>query len=133
MTIYWAAYLIAILSPPTFLFLKLTFFVMYRHVFGPKRWMRISANLGAILTTLFYGTMSLCAIIFATPRRGETWARHEGSHLAQMNIKLSIPQSCVNVVLDVYILILPIVAVAKLQMAPRRKVSIILIFMTGLL
>ena len=106
---------------------------MYRHVFGPKRWMRISANLGAILTTLFYITMSLCAIIFATPRKGETWARHEGSQFAHMNIRIAIPQSCVNLGLDLYILILPIVAVVKLQMAPRRKIGIILIFMTGLL
>ena len=106
---------------------------MYRQVFGPKRWMRISANLGALLTTLFYVTMSLCAIFFATPRKGESWGRHEGSHLAHLNVKIAIPQSCVNLVLDLYILILPIVAVIKLQMAPRRKLGIILIFMTGLL
>ena len=106
---------------------------MYRHVFGPKRWMRISANLGAILTTLFYVAMSVCAIIFATPRRGETWGRHQSSNLALMNIKIAIPQSCVNMVLDVYILILPIIAVTKLQIPSRRKVGIILIFMTGLL
>lgn len=106
---------------------------MYRHVFGPKRWMRISANLGAVLTTFFYVTMTLCAIIFATPRKGETWGRLQTSHLAQLNIKIAIPQSCVNLFLDLYIPILPIVAVVKLQMAPRRKVGIILIFMTGLL
>ena len=95
--------------------------------------MRISANLGAILTTLFYVPMSVCAIVFATPLKGESWGRHEGSNLARQNIRISIPQSCVNLVLDLYILILPIVAVVKLQMAPRRKVGIILIFMTGLL
>ena len=106
---------------------------MYRHVFGPKRWMRISANFGAILTTLFYVTMGLCAIIFTTPQKEESWEQHEGSHLARLNLKMVIPQSCVNLVLDLYILILPIVAVVKLQMAPRRKVGIILIFMTGLL
>ena len=106
---------------------------MYRQVFGPKRWMRINANLGVILTTIFYVTMSLCAIVFATRRKGESWGQHASSHLAQQNIKMSIPQSCVNLVLDLYILILPIVAVVKLQMAPRRKIGIILIFMTGLL
>ena len=106
---------------------------MYRQVFGPKRWMRISANLGAILTTLFYIAMSVCAISFMTPRRGETWFHHQSSHLDRSYNKMIIPQSCVNLVLDLYILILPIVAVAKLQMAQRRKVGIILIFMTGLL
>ena len=95
--------------------------------------MKLSAKLGAILTTLFYVSMSVCAIIFTTPRRGETWSHHDGSHLERLYLKLSIPIACVNLALDLYILILPIIAVAKLQMASRRKVGIILVFMTGLL
>lgn len=38
-----------------------------------------------------------------------------------------------GVAIDIYILVLPIVAVNKLQMPTRRKVGIMLIFMTGLL
>ena len=82
--------------------------------------------------TLFYVAMIVCAIISTTPRRGETWSYDENSHLEQLDIELSILQACVNLFLDLYILVLPIVAVAKLQMAARRKIGIILIFMTGL-
>lgn len=39
----------------------------------------------------------------------------------------------VNVLTDVYILILPIVMVLRLQLTPRRKIGVISIFMVGLL
>lgn len=133
MTLKKPAYLIAILPAPAFLFLKVTFFIIYRQVFGPMRWMRISASIGAIITTLFYTSMSVCSIVFTTPRKGETWLYHATGPLERLNVRFAIPQSCINLVLDLYILILPIVAVAKLQMAPRRKIGIILIFLTGLL
>lgn len=127
------AYLVLILPPPTFLFLKITFFIMYRQVFGPMRWMRICAALGAIFTTLFYTIVFVYIIIFTTSHKKETRLYHESTPLQRLNGKFSIPQSGVNLALNLYILVLPIVAVTKLQMAPRRKVGIILIFMTGLL
>ena len=105
---------------------------MYRQVFGPMRWMRISATFGIVLTTIFYISMFVCGLVFSTPHKGESWTHHEiGAE--RLNAKLSVPQSCVNLVLDLYILILPVAAVTKLQMTPRRKIGIILIFMTGLL
>lgn len=48
-------------------------------------------------------------------------------------VQFSVPRFAVGLVMDIYILILPIVAVSTLQMPPRRKVGIILIFTTGLL
>ena len=97
------------------------------------RWIRISALLGAIFTTLFYLGMTVCLFIFATPRRGESWLSHNFTRGEDLNIHYSVPQSGVGLVIDIYILILPIVAVSELQMATRRKVGIILIFATGCL
>ena len=97
------------------------------------RWMRICANLGALFTTLFYVSLTVCALYFATPRSTESWAQHSGSPHAQLNAQLGVPQSCVNLAIDIYILILPVVAVSKLQMALRHKFGIILMFMTGIL
>ena len=127
------AYLIVVLSPPIFLFIKITFFIMYRQVFNPMRWMRVSADLGAVLTTVFYTVITVCEFIFATPRRKETWVSHSITRPERLNILFVAPISVVGLAIDIYILILPIVAVNKLQMPARRKVGIMLIFMTGLL
>ena len=51
----------------------------------------------------------------------------------RLDLALSVPQSIVGLVIDLAILILPIVAVTQLQLPRRRKIGVILIFMTGLL
>ena len=94
------------------------------------RWMRIGALLGAIITTLFYVSTTVCWFVYATPRNGATWV---SASREKFIINFSVPQSAVGLVIDLYILILPIVAVSKLQMGTRRKVGVILIFTTGLL
>ena len=106
---------------------------MYRQIFGPMRWMRICSLVGIIFTTLFYTSMTVCLFIFATPRKGETWISHGNTRGEHLDLKFSVPQSAVGLALDIYILILPIIAVSKLQMAIRRKIAIIAVFATGLL
>ena len=115
------------------LFLKLTFFIMYLDIFGPMRWLRICGYIGAIFTTLFYGSMTIALFIFATPGRGETWWSHTTTRGERLDLALSVPQSVVGLAIDIAILVLPIVAVMQLQLPKKRKFGVILIFMTGLL
>ena len=77
--------------------------------------------------------MSVCLFIFATPYKGETWLSHVNTSRERLDLKFSVPQSAVGLAIDFYILILPIAAVNKLQMAARRKFAIITVFGTGLL
>ena len=114
-----------------YLFLKNTFFIMYLYIFGPFRWMRISAYTGAAITTAFYVATTVAALIFSTPRGGETWAEHSLSSYQKRALALPVPTSSFGVVVDVYILILPIVAVLQLQLPTERKVGVICVFMTG--
>jgi len=46
-------------------------------------------------------------------------------------INLTLPIACMSLVLDVYILLLPITAVQKLQLPFRRKMGVMAIFLTG--
>ena len=46
-------------------------------------------------------------------------------------LKLRAPISAVGVVIDLYILVVPIVAVLPLQMAKKRKIGLCLMFGTG--
>lgn len=124
-------YLWEVLAPPTMLFTKTTFFIMYLDIFHLMRWLKISAYIGGVVTVLFYGSMTVCLFIFSTPRRHETWLEQlqsSGQHLA---LAFSVPQSCVGLVIDLCILVLPIVGVIRLQMPTRRKVGVILVFMSA--
>lgn len=46
---------------------------------------------------------------------------------------LNLPSSSVGLVIDVFLLVLPAVAVSSLQMNTTRKIGIMLIFGTGLM
>ena len=117
--------------PVVYLFLKNTFFIMYLYIFGPLRWLRICAYTGAAITTAFYISVSVASFIIITPRHGETWVEHLLSKEETRSKILPVPISSFGVVIDLVILILPIIAVAQLQLPTRRKIALIAVFMTG--
>ena len=121
-------YLQAVLWPPTMLFTKVSFFIMYLDVFHLMRWLKISAYIGGILTALFYGAMTVFSFMIApAPYHKET------AHDVALSLDFTVPQSCVGLVIDLYILILPIMGVLRLQMSTRRKVGVILVFLSAIM
>ena len=116
-----------------YLFLKTTFFIMYLYIFGPLRWLMVCAYIGAAFTTAFYVAVTVAGFVFATPRPGETWPAHLLSKEEHKLITLPIPTSSVGLVIDLVILALPIIAVMQLQLPTRRKIRVVLVFLTGAL
>lgn len=104
---------------------------MYLYIFGPLRWLRLCAYVGAAITTAFYTGMTVASFVIASPRPGETWAEHLYGKEIRKSIDLPIPTSSFGVVIDLVILVLPITAVMQLQLPTRRKIGVILVFMTG--
>ena len=128
-----ASAFVIILCPATFLFIKLTFFLFYYQVFQPLRWLRISVYIGATLTIICYGAMTIAQLVFTTRKRGETWLEHFVSREQYKANILSVPLSAFGLAIDVVILALPIKAVIGLQLPIKRKIGVLSIFMFGLL
>lgn len=93
--------------------------------------MRIAARVGGIITAAFYVAMAASIFAFMTPGRHETW-RDLGMH-ERLNSKLAVAQSTVGLGIDLYVLILPIIGVSKLQMPFSRKLGVTIIFMSAVL
>ena len=110
---------------------KITFFLLYLQLFRPIKVLRVCIYAGMIFTVGFYLSATVAQFYFETPRRGETFVSHQLGPLAKNSLNLSIPLSAVGVVIDFYILILPIVAVSRLQLAKKRKIALCLVFGTG--
>lgn len=91
------------------------------------------AFVGAIFTTLCYGVFTLLNLICATPRPGETLLSHEDSNSERLIIVTGVALAVFGLLVDLYIFVLPIMAVSQLKLPARRRVGIILVFMTGLL
>ena len=120
-------------GPLAFLFIKLTFFLLYFQVFRPLRWLRISVYIGATLTCAFYGAASIAQIVFSAPRPHETWLEHSLSGEFNKADALSVPLAAVGLGIDIVLLVIPIVAVLGLQLPTKSKIGVLLIFMFGIL
>lgn len=115
------------------LFIKLTFFLLYIQIFQPMRWLRISSYVSATALCAFYGACTVAQLVFATPRSSETWSSHLVSLENAKGNVLSVPLSGVGLFFDIVILVLPVAGVMRLQLPTRRKIGVLLIFLTGLL
>lgn len=115
------------------LFVKISFFVMYLNIFGLWRWMKVCSWVGGVLTVGFYGAMIIYIVAYDTPKPHRSFAQHIGAHGFKMAHKVSVPQACINLVLDLYIMVLPLIAVTRLHMSKQNKLSIIFVCMTALL
>ena len=105
---------------------------MYLEIFGVVRWLRIGSILGLVVTTMFYIGTFVSLIVLSTPAPGMTWLEQQSTSRAKHEIDYAVPQAAVGLVIDLYVLLLPIVVVSRLQLPLRRKIGVILIFMTGI-
>ena len=113
--------------------IRVTFFIAYLEIFGPKRWLRISAYSGVTFTALYHITIAIVVFVLTTPARDKTWFSATTTVNYQRFLALLVPACVVAFAVDLWILTLPLIAVLKLQMPTRRKIGICLIFMTGIL
>lgn len=114
------------------IFTKMTFFLMYLQLFRPLKWLRICVYTGATVSTIFYVTVGVFWTTSITPRKGQTFASVAVSAAEFKSLLLSVPSAAAGLGIDLYLLVLAITAVMQLQLSTRRKIGVILIFLTGL-
>ena len=82
--------------------------------------------------TLFYTSYWIVQVYLSTPEHGQSWPEDfESSRFSEFK-NLVVPLGGVNLAFDVYIFILPIAAVNRLQMSLRRKLEVSAMFLSGL-
>lgn len=125
------SYVTTIMVVPALGLIKGSLFIQYYLLFRPLRWIRISVWVGVIISTVFYVAVTITAFILTSPWPGESFI--EGL-LSQHYIKFAqfaIPIGVIGMLVDWYLLILPIPAVWNLKMSTSKKLGVLTIFMTG--
>ena len=116
--------------------MKLSFLIYFLHIFGPKPVLRWNIFIGAFITIAFYVAATIALFILSTPRPGVTFAEQFTSFLSRKTspvLNTTFAVGYFNILSDLYILILPISGVMGLNLKPKRKFGVVLIFLTGLL
>ena len=95
------------------------------------KWLRYSAYAGAIFTALFYTAIVVWTIAISSPAPGQSWqsAAPKGGKTLRDTVWIA----SVGLILDIYILLLPIAGVSRLQMSRKRKLGVMTVFSTGLM
>lgn len=110
----------------------MSFFLFYIQISRPMKWLRYASYAGAAVNVVFYVTMVIVTIAVTCPIAGQPVELQIQSSRPRNGVKSFIPVSVMNLILDVYILVLPIAGVSKLQLPLRRKIGVMAMFLTGL-
>ncbi|KAL9074038.1 MAG: hypothetical protein Q9157_004528 [Trypethelium eluteriae] len=94
------SYIENILCPAGLGFIKLSFFLLYMHLFAPFKGLRIAIWIGGTISTAFYTIIVILSFVFDTPRPGETFAAHTATKMATKQVHMSVPLAAISVVLD---------------------------------
>ena len=121
------------LYPPISFLTKLSIFLLYLRAFGPNEKLRRLTYAAIVVSIVGYSGMTVAAGVTCLPHSSETFAQSTKSRRCFDAI---LPRSIVfgtfNIVLNLFIYILPLPVIWRLQMPVRRKVGISCIFATGL-
>lgn len=119
--------------PPAICMAKLSLFLLYLRLFSVDHTTRRLIYLGIATTCLFYFASILVGIIACIPWKGETRLAALASPRCARAKFLGYVSSFFNVVSDLYLLVIPMNIVRKLQMPGRKKLGLIVLFMFGFL
>ncbi len=109
----------------------MTLFIQYYMLFKVRRYIRISVWVGVFVFGLYFAAVTITAFILNSPWPGETPLETVFSKHYLTFAKFAIPTGVIGMLLDFYLLLLPIPAVMGLHMSTRKKMGILLIFATG--
>lgn len=119
------AYLIFVVPPIAMAFLKASFFLLYLKLFSSLRWARICSRLGLCAVGIIHTSFGIYAFVVASPYHWR-WAPKSGT--------VGVPMAITGAIVDWYILIIPVIAISRLDgISRRRKIGAMLIFLTGAL
>ena len=72
--------------------------------------------------------------VIAAPRPGETWIEADDiPSRVELESKLNTSVAVGGMLIDVWLIVLPLIAVYKLQLRSARKVGLMIMFSTGLM
>ncbi|KAH7136042.1 hypothetical protein B0J11DRAFT_177504 [Dendryphion nanum] len=126
-----ASFFINIISGPVWALAKTSFFLMYLQFFGPLKWVKWSCYIGLFITWAFYIAIFIASVYFQAPGYGQTWQEGYQNPRYLLIRQMTMPIAAGNLILDLYILVIPIIVSWKLQLTKNKKLGLIAVFGTG--
>ncbi|KAF7947621.1 hypothetical protein EAE96_008703 [Botrytis aclada] len=127
-----ALYMNLIFLQPTLGCMKLSIFITYLEIFQGLRWMQICVYIGATFSTAFYLALTIVQFYAATPVGGGRFAKMIFMPRFAILKRITFPVTGIALAIDIYLFILPLVAVSNLRIPTKRKIWVMIGFGVGL-
>ena len=115
------------------LFSKLSILLLYFRLFSSNIRFRNLIYVGILWTMLINVTSIIVCAALCAPRRGESFGNYTSINRCAQLGTWALVQGSLNVVLDFYILYLPVPVLWSLKLNRKRKLGVLAIFMTGMM
>ncbi|KAH8705547.1 hypothetical protein BGW36DRAFT_422101 [Talaromyces proteolyticus] len=131
------ALLVEITGPLAICAVKISVLVLYLHIFGVLNWMRISSIASMIFIGAFHVSLSIAfaAMCAPSPSSGPSRLNFLTAFISESCTYtriLVVYQGVANVIIDIFLLVLPLPAIWTMQMPLRRKITTSAMFSIGL-
>ncbi|KAF2228757.1 hypothetical protein EV356DRAFT_537812 [Viridothelium virens] len=131
------SFVILCLYPICIWTVKASLFVLYLHVFAPIRWLYLQVVCGIVATAVFYLTVLAINISLCYSKSGQSELAYANSmnqpKCLQAEPKISLAMGIMNVIIDVYMIIIPLPTIWLMQMPLKRKIGVSSMFLTGII
>ena len=97
------------------------------------RWLRICIYVGVTLFTIFYWGFAIAGFVLSSPRPSEILGEAEISSRLNTLINMTIFHGVGGMMIDIWLFVLPLFAIYKLQLHSTRRIGLTIMFSTGLL
>ena len=124
-------YINGVVVTPALGLIKCSLFIQYYLLFRLLGWVRISVWIGATISVIFYVAVTIIAFVLNSPWPGESLLEDILSWHHHLFTQFSVPTGVIGMLVDLYLLILPIPAVLDMQMSTAKKLGVLTVFMTG--
>lgn len=111
-------------------FTKLSILLFYLRL-SPHTWFRILVYILAVTVVVYATVYDLISIFGCRPLAASWDLRLISSATCMDQLTKYMALSILNIIIDVFTLVLPIPIIARLQMPRRQKISVCAIFATG--
>lgn len=113
---------------------KFSILWLYLRLFRVKRPMRYAVFAGIVWAALTYLPNMVVSAYWCAPHAGDPWDFNVGIRCgAKGPLKWLVASAVMSVVLDIYIVILPIPVILGLKLSGRKRLGLLIIFTTAIL
>ncbi|MCJ1242111.1 hypothetical protein MMC14_010118, partial [Varicellaria rhodocarpa] len=118
----------------TFFFIKLSILLLYLRIFSLNLRTRYFIYFGVSAIFVFTVVSTILYGVLCVPHKHESWQETSASPRCSSSQEgLETANGVFNAVSDIYILLLPLPSIWRLQLPMRKKTGLIATFLTGLL